>query len=126
MADKKYIEWILYNEEHMSKVNEIECNLMKLFLEEDTMDDLEYRALEERIKLEINELIFSNYYLDEEIADFNDWWGMLELGNIHYFGDLIFEVKKEVELRKKRKRPYTKMWEKLHAVGLVDASEIRR
>lgn len=125
---KKYIEFILENQEHMKKIQELD-NISKeigdhllgkiertsngILISESKVHDLSY------LERELERLIEDNYFMDNDC----DCFGMIEQGYMHalynHFPlDLIEAITTEQTRRHTRKRHPKKSWEKLRSYGL--------
>ncbi|MED2033018.1 hypothetical protein P4V74_17370 [Bacillus thuringiensis] len=134
--EKKYIEFILENQEHMKKIEELEKisrEYMDYLLDkiEITSNDVSISDSKVHnwgyIESEFEKLIVDNYFVDNEC----DYFGMIEDGyNQAYFHHspqmLIDAIKKEQEKRHTRKRHPKKSWEKLKSFSLEKVGEQMR
>ncbi|MCU5575861.1 hypothetical protein V7166_17190 [Bacillus thuringiensis] len=125
---KKYIEFILENQEHMQKIQELEIisrEYMDYLLGKLQIDSKGVSIscskihTKENIENEFQQLIEDNYFLDADC----DFFGLIEYGYnqaLHELSpqELIAAIKCEQKRRHTRKRHPKKSWEKLKSFGL--------
>ncbi|WP_242488068.1 hypothetical protein [Bacillus sp. TH13] len=133
MMGKKYIEFILENQEHMKKIEELESisteymdySLDKLEITSNGVSISDSKVHNwGYIESEFEKLIGDNYFFDNEC----DYFGMIEEGyELAYFHHspkmLIDAIKKEQKRRHTRKRHPKKSWEKLKSFNLEKVGE---
>ncbi|MDR4163692.1 MULTISPECIES: hypothetical protein [Bacillus cereus group] len=126
--EKKYIEFILENEEHLKRIeelqkiweeyvdfalNEVETTANGVSIADSKVHTAEY------VESEFVKLIEDNYFFD----DVCDCYGVIEEGyHMACFNNhpqmLIDDIKHERERRHTRKRHHKKSWERLKELGL--------
>lgn len=122
--NKQYIEFLIYNEEHMQKIHSLEVLHWEIKLE--GLDFQIYDRVNQLPQLikEVKTLVESNYYYDPKIDVLGTigkaWDNLILWENLFSPKMIAFAIEDEIEKRKKRKRKYSEMWIKLEELGLVE------
>lgn len=121
---KQYIEFLIYNEEHMQIIHRLDALHWEIKLE--GLDFQVYDRVNQLPNLikEVKTLVESNYYYDPKIDVLGTigkaWDNLILWENLFSPKMIAFAIEDEIEKRKKRKRKYSDMWMKLEELGLVE------